>query len=287
MNNIFNLKRFGFVFRKDFLENRKLYLLLFLTMLGIMAVISTIMTRNYLHQWTNASYNNILYHNKDLLTFFSLAFIAGGLLFASTFMMQMNSKLKSLAFLSSPSSNFEKYLSRWIIVTTGYVIAFFVAMWIADFLRVTAIKIYYPDLEIKFTDITKLYYPGDGYNFSYEYVVPKIVFTLFIFIYLFFQSLFLLGTTFWEKASFVKTFVAVAVIVFSYIMICRWAILMSYKEGLNGFGNVLSSFFAFTDNDNAEKYMTKITCITLSVFTVINWTLAFFRLRESEIIKRL
>jgi len=286
MNNIFNLKRFGFVFRKDFLENRKLYLLLFLTMLGIMAIVSIIMTRNYCHQWTNASYNNILYHNKDLLTFFSLAFLAGGLLFASTFMTQMNSKLKSLSFLSSPSSNFEKYLSRWIIVTIGYVLAFFIAMWVADFLRVTVNRIYYPDLEIKFLDLSKLYYPTNDYTSRY-YMVPKFVFILFIFIYLFFQSLFLLGTTFWEKASFVKTFVAVAVIIFAYIMICRWTILFSYEEGLDGFGNVLGSFFAFTDNGNAENYLKITTYIALSVLTLTNWTLAFFRLRESEIIKRL
>ena len=286
MNNIFNIKRFGLVFRKDFMENRKLYVLFFLTMLGIMAIYSIIGTINYCHQLGNTAVYNYMLHHRYLLIFFSFTFFTGGLLFASTFMMPMNSKLKMLSFLSSPSSNFEKYLSRWIIVTIGYVIAFFIAMWIADFLRVTVANVYYPDLEIKFLDLTKLIYPRDDNRLG-EYLMSKIDFKIWVFIYFFFQSLFLLGATFWEKASFVKTFVVLSVIVFVYIMLCRWTILLSYEEGLEGFGRVLNSLNPFTKNENAEKPFIVLVCTVLSVFTLTNWILAFFRFRESEIIKRL
>jgi len=100
--------------------------------------------------------------------------------------------------------------------------------------------------------------------------------------YFLFQSLFLLGATFWEKASFIKTFTAILLIVFAYIILCRWAILLSYEDGLHGFGRVLSSFV-----DGMEKQSLVLLKTTLSVFTLTNWILAFFRFRESGIIKRL
>jgi hypothetical protein len=196
----------------------------------------------------------------------------------------MNSKLKRLSFLVSPSSNFEKFFSRWMIVTIGYILAFFAAMWIADALRVAVITARFPDMEIKFLDVTKLVYPGDDYNTG-DYMMPKFVFVILVFIYFFFQSLFLLGATFWEKASFIKTFTAISVIVFVYTILCRWTILISYEEGLNGFGRVLDSLLN-KYNDTKNLPLLFINTV-LSVFILANWVLAFFRFRESEIIKRL
>ena len=284
MNNIFNIKRFGLVFRKDFMENLKRYALLFLTMLGIMAIISIFISYGYCQPYEKSGRYSSEIHNVTLLGFMSFAFLAGGLLFASTFMTPMNSKLKRISFLVSPSSNFEKFFSRWIIVTIGYVLSFFVALWIADALRVAVITAYYPDLEIKFLDLTKLVYPKDVHS-SVESLMPKTAFTLCVFMYFLFQSLFLLGATFWEKASFIKTFVAISVIVFAYIIVCRWAILLSYEEGLNGFGRVLNSFVD-GNNQDMEKQSLMLIKTILPVFTLTNWILAFFRFRESEIIKR-
>ena len=283
MNNIFNIKRFGFVFRKDFTENLKSYVLLFLTMFGIMAIVSVYMTWSYCNKWGEGSHYYSASHNVGLLVFMSFAFLAGGLLFASTFMTPMNSKLKRLSFLISPSSNFEKFFSRWIIVTIGYIIAFFAAMWMADALRVAVITARFPDLEIKFLDLTKLFNSGGDY--SQEYLMPKDAFSISVFFYFLFQSLFLLGATFWEKSSFVITFTAILIIFFTYMIVCRWAIILSYEEGLNGFGRVLNSFVEGNYKDMGKQFMLIKTI--LSIFTLINWILAFFRFRESEIIKRL
>lgn len=282
MKDIFNIKRFGLVLRKDFMENLKRYALLFLTMFGMMAIVSIIMTRNYCHDFGNSIHYNSAAHNVSLLTFFSFTFLAGGLLFASTFMTPMNSKLKRLSFLISPSSNFEKFFSRWIIVTIGYILAFFVAMWMADALRVAVIAARFPNLEINFLDLTKLIYPDNTYN--EKYMMPKEIFTISVFFYFLFQSLFLLGATFWEKSSFVKTFVAISVIIFAYIMLCRWTILLSYEDGLNAFGRVFNSFRPDLMDENKALLLVRVV---LSVFTLTHWILAFFRFRESGIIKRL
>ncbi|MDR2473683.1 MAG: hypothetical protein LBD53_09025, partial [Tannerella sp.] len=125
MNNTFNIKRFGLVFRKDLMENLKRYALLLLAILGIMTIILTTISLDYYDH----SYNNL---NNMLLQWLSYMFSTFGILFASTFMTPMNSKIKRIAYLVSPASNLEKYLSRWMIITVGYILAFFAALWVSD-----------------------------------------------------------------------------------------------------------------------------------------------------------
>ena len=286
MNNIFDFKRFGLVFRKDFLENWKRYALLFLTMLGVIAIFNTwysLLEYDKILQYQ--MFDQIKYLNKDLLISSSFMFAGFGLLFASTFMNPMNSKIKRITYLVSPSSNTEKYLSRWIIMTIVYIISFFVALWIADIIRVCICSARYPELEVKFIDLTKLIYPEyEGYNS--EYLFSKPFFAISVNIYLLLQSFFILGSTFWEKSTFIKTFTAGVLIVISFILICRWAIILSYGN-FEGFTNVLISLKHLNnrefDGDKALLFMSSI----ISLFTLANWTLAFLRFRESEIIKRI
>jgi hypothetical protein len=236
MNNILNIKRFGLVFRKDFLENRKRYTLLFLTMLGVITIVNTgssFSGYDYIQKNQNNDYYSFI--NRELLRYSSLMFAAFGLLFASTFMSPMNSKLKRITYLLNPSSNIEKYLSRWIIITIGYIISFFIAFWIADILRVGICSARYPELDIMFLDLTKLIYLKVDWSYS-EYAFNRQLFMISVSIYLLLQSFFILGATFWEKNSFIKTFTAGAFIFLSFVLICRWAILIFYKD-FDEFGN--------------------------------------------------
>ena len=279
MNNILNIKRFGLVLRKDLMENGKRYALLFLTMLGIIAVINIWLSfENYDSSLTDLSHNNL---NSKLLTASSLMFVGFGLLFSSTAMNPMNSKIKRITYLSYPASNIEKYLTRWIIITVGFIISFFIALCIAEILRVGICSAYYLELDIKFIDITMLVGSGPGYASDKE------PFTIGVCFYFLSQSLFVLGSTFWEKGTFVKTFTAVSLINVFYFLVCYWAILIFYGN-IEIFFNALSSFNSFNDeNDiNGDQAITIVASV-ISIIAVINWTLAYFRFRESEIIKRL
>ena len=282
MNNIFDIKRFGLVFRKDLMEGWKRYSLLFLTMLGIIAVV---LIWYYLDHYNDIVKHNVVSTRGDVnaLRYLALLFGGFGLIFAATFMSPMNSKLKKITYLVNPSSSLEKYFTRWIIVTVVYIISFFIAMWIADALRVLICSARYPNLDVAFVDFTKLIHPGDDYNGAY--VFPQKRFFFFcVAMYFLFQSLFVLGSTFWAKTSFVKTFTASALIVLAYILVCRWLILFFYGS-LDKFGNVLGSFESLRNIDNEHWFL--IMAFVMSAFTLLNWTLAYFRLRESEIIKRL
>ena len=277
MNNTFNIKRFGLTFRKDMIENLKRYLLLFLTLLGLITLLMVQQTWAHFQR----SVDNVSL-NKQLLIFLSLMFSAAGIWFASTFTTPLNSKLKRLSYLISPASNLEKYLTRWIITTMGFIIAFFTAFWIADALKVTICSAIYPEVEIKFLDLTKLISSDHGWVGN-TFVFPKSVFTFFVSLYFLLQSIFLLGSTYWEKASFIKTFTAGAAIITAYILICRWTILLFY-DNLDGFANVMGSFEI--NRTISEVQAINVATIVLSVFTLTFWILAYFRMKESEIIKR-
>jgi hypothetical protein len=279
MNDTFNAKRFGFVFRKDMLENGKQYMRLFLTMLGIMAIL--FLWQSFDYYPSGSHYRDF---NIELLMSASLLFAILGILFASTFMSPMSGKTKRIAYLMCPASHFEKALSRWLIVTAGYIVAFFVALWIADTLRVGICAIRYPDIDVKFLDLGKLFHPGDGFAKVYLFDNAS-VFICVLSAYFLIQSLFILGATFFEKAAFVKTFIAVSVIALAFICICRWTILLSYGN-FYGFERVLRSFFNGNEIIPKQAAIAAATSV-LSVFTLMNWMLTFCKLRESEITQRL
>ena len=282
MNNTFDIKRFGLVFRKDLVENGKRYMLSLLTMLGLMALVLTLYTSEYYSLESNAA--DYLSLNNELLLFLLFMFFGFGIWFASTFSAPMNHKLKRLSFLVSPSSNLEKYLVRWMITTIGFVLAFFATMWIADILRVVICSAIYPDVDIRFIDITKLVSLKDDTYSPGEYMFPKGVFSILISLYFLLQSLFILGSTCWEKASFIKTFTAGAAIFATFILICRRAILLFYGD-FDGFFNVLNSF-ELSQKYSSEQAAT-FAAMVISVFTLTFWILAYFRMKESEITNRL
>lgn len=283
MNNTFNIKRFGWVLGKDFQENGRRYLLQFLTMFGIMLVILTMVS------WSN--YNTFDYDparfsaddlNQTLLNIVLFMFFAFGILIASTLMEPMRNKTGRIAYLTNPSSNFEKILSRWLIVTVVYIIAFFVALWLADVFRVGICAAKYAEFDVRFLDFNMLVDSGNSER-NYYVVDDQPSFRLGLGFYIFIQSLFILGSTFWEKATFVKTFSASIVIFMLFLLICSWTIKIAYSDFEN-FTNVLNSFQVHKFGD--DKAFLLAACGFI-FFALVNWTIAFFRFRESEIIKRL
>ena len=288
MNNTFNIKRFGLVFRKDLIENGRRYLLLFLTMFGLITVLITYQTWGYYEykMSTQILDDSVVssHSNGFIFGHLSVLFFVFGIWFASTFSNPINSKLKRLSFFINPSSNLEKYLSRWLLTTVGFILAFFVALAFADILMVAICSVRFPDADIQFIDFNKFVAPSEQENYREFFIMRKIVFTLLIGFYFLIQSIFLLGSTIWEKASFIKTFTAGVVIVAVFSLLCRWTLLLLYGNPSN-FENVINSF-EWDETTSPDKALSFVIAV-FAVFTLTNWILAYFRLKESEIIKRL
>jgi len=285
MMNTFNTKRFGLLLRKDFLENGKRYLLQFLTMFGIITVVfllgpfDNFYELSISHSFDEGDYEFLV---KNVLTTVIFLFLIFGTLFAATMMEPMRDKTKRIMYLANPSSNFEKVLSRWLIVTIGYVVAFFVAFWLADAIRVTIFSIRYPELDIRFLDFGQLF-PTEGI-YDYKYVLPdRKAFIACLMFFSLMQSLFMLGSTFWPKGTFIKTFSAMVLVVVLFLLLCSWAIWIGNESG-DQFSRAMESSGI---DDIPKELRFPVIAGIFGSFTVVNWTLAFFRFRESEIIKRL
>jgi len=277
MNNIFSFRRFGLILSKDFQENWKKYVLQFLTLFGIMAVI---LTWPYYNRYQYLP-NDYEHDNMQLLRIASFLFLGFGIFFASTMMDSMREKTLRISYLTIPVSNFEKFISRWLLVSIGYIIVFFTALWFADAFRVTVLSYKYPELSFGFLDFSKLINTVSNDYSNYHAFPNTPVFTLCISIYALFQSLFILGSTFWEKASFIKTFSAIAVIVLLFLFLNRGVIEISYND-LDSFNNSMNNI----TYDLSEKTVLLFFASIFGFFTLVNWVIAFFRFRESEIIKR-
>lgn len=285
MNNIFSFKRLFLMLNKDLQENWKKYILQVITIFGILAIFLTYFADERYARVFKGHYstqNSMTTLDCDLLMISALLFMVFGEVFASTMMENMRSKTQRIAFLAVPASNFEKILSRWLIVTVGYIACFFVALFLADSVRVAICSFRYPTLDVHFIDFGKMIVANEDVG-NFGYLLPSIpYFFFFLSLYFFNQSLFVLGTTFWEKLSFVKTFAVIVILGMVYIFVCRWVITASYEDQ-DSFFNVLNSFHLKNLSDNG--FLIRLTCIT-SFGALFNWTLAFFRFRESEIIKR-
>ncbi|OJV42887.1 MAG: hypothetical protein BGO29_06895 [Bacteroidales bacterium 36-12] len=284
MNNTFNISRFALVLGKDFQEGWKRYSLQFLVMLGIMIVVLTWISlyaysNIYTYEHNGVTYSSIDTLDLRLLLAGTVMFLGFGIVFTSTLMEPMRSKIQRISYLSMPATDFEKFFSRWLIVSVGYVVAFFIALWFADALRIMITSMRHPGVDVSFLDLSKMIAP-EGYTGQSKYLsYSRQVFVVLLSLYIFIQSLFVLGATFWEKASFIKTFSAVAIIVTLFILLCRWAIIHSYANDGDGFGVMIESL----GDENAQ--MLVLTCIFLFL-AVVNWVVAGLRFRESEIIQR-
>lgn len=269
-NDTFSIKRFGLLLQKDIQENWKKYLMYAATIYGAIVIILTWNTNS------NVTFDNSAnYYNREWITITTLLFFAFGVIFAATMMEPMNNKTKRISYLMNPASSLEKFLSRWLIVTVGYILLFSVIVFFADATRVFIASIRFPGAETPFMDFSKIIGEGSGHFFTTCYQLSMIIALYFLL-----QSIFVLGSTFWPKNSFIKTFSACLVIIIAYIFICEKLVTI-----LLG-GNLTTPFFDEIGPANGYKAELTVTTV-LSLFALLLWTLSFFRFKESEIIKRL
>lgn len=287
MNDIFDFKRFGLVIEKDIQERSKHYLLLFVLMLGVIAVVSTLITYTYFYSPVQLNEMELLELNNRLIIVILIFFAVLGCIIASTIMEPMNSKVKKISFLSFPASDFEKFLSRWLIVTVGYVLLFIIAVFVADALRVGFCSLIFTRSPIPWIDWTFIAGHNDTVYYS-SFVFSEVYYLHLAFsIFLFSQSLYVLGATFWPRFSFIKTYFAKQVLGVLFLVFCYIAIVVSYDK-IDDFFNVLDYFQASSPDLRLVQTKSIVSAVSAVLYgsTILNWGLAFMRFKESEIINR-
>lgn len=175
--------------------------------------------------------------------------------------------------LMIPATMFEKFFSRWLVFTFGFLIVFLIAFKLADWTRVTVYMISYPELNgiIASTPLSHLV----GKEQFWTVFDDCNYFMLGVSAYFFAQSLFVLGSSIWPKNSFVKTFSAIVVIAIVYIAIGSVLAKMLFEGRGGGVNQTVS-----------DETMTLSSTVIFFAMAVFNWVVAYFRFKESEIINR-
>lgn len=271
-DTFFSMPRFVNLCRKEMVESWRANLLRFVMMYGIMAIAfvwSGYFKYDHPEYLLNSSDKSDPVWMFTLITFV-WAIVIMGILSASFTMERMKSKTNRTAMLMTPATMFEKFFSRWLVFTFGFLIVFLIAFKLADWTRVAIYLMSYPELKDIIAPAPFSHLVGEGqtvFDNCKSFIAGVVA-------YFFTQSLFVLGSSIWPKNAFVKTFSAIVVIGIVYFAIGA-ALTKAFFTG-NGFIEPIFS-------DDTLMILMTITFLTLACF---NWVLAYFRFKESEIINR-
>lgn len=268
-DTFFSMPRFVNLCRKDMVESWRTNVLRIALVYGVMTIV--LLWMGYLSYNNESSMIGEDEMWRPMLLFFMWCLWGFGCLSASFTMEKMKSKTSRLSTLMTPATSFEKYFSRWLVSTLVFLVVFLIAFRLADYTRVLVYTLVYPELEaiapLPFSHLT-----GDHTEYYVLFRETK-VFILVIALYFFTQSCFVLGSSIGPKNAFLKTFAGLAIIVAVYALLMA----LMFELFLRGVSSVFIS----------DDYCTIISFTALSVFTLFNWSLAYFRFKESEIINRM
>ncbi len=275
-NNFISFKRLTLLYKKDFIENWKTMLLRFVMLYAIMAIIFSFMGISEFKSKTininDLGYGDIYYLRPAIFLFWGF-----GCLFASFMMEKMKNKTKRIAYLMTPATNFEKFFSRFLPVVVVFIIAFFLAFKLADYTRIAIVSMRYPEFNVYPVNIAQGLCSQNPDAMTNNWIELTALFS----VYLFFQSLFVLGSTLWYKNPFIKTLATGMAITLLFYAVDGLLVNSLFNE---------SQLFSVGDycGDLMDKLMTKRNIILIfSFLTLFNWVISYFRFKDSEIINRL
>lgn len=274
-DTFFSASRFMNLCRKEMVENWKSHVLRVAMMYGVIAI--AFVWNGYLEYSPFTPPFSRQYPDYDpawnfVLHMFVVFLIVFGMLSASFTMEKMKTKTSRLQILMTPATPFEKYFSSWLLSTLVYIIVFLIAFKLADYTRVLVYMVSYPDLKV-IAPVDLGWLVGiPHFNSPFDTADTALV---GISVYFFFQSCFVLGSSIWPKNSFIKTVATGIIIIIVYVLVVTFFAKLLLPEHFNY-------------NPDVEERTVKIIAATVAMcFAVGNWTLAYFRFKESEIINRM
>lgn len=272
MTDNFSFPRFWRLLATDLASNAKKYslwlgliigILVALTAMGIIASDSLI---------TDPDYHSSSYYSPEdrdpVNNFMTVIFYAGLFITltvaASQTMQNLAVKTTRINALMLPATQLEKFLSRWLIFGPIFLVAYVASFQVIEWLRVVAeMAIYGSGANIVSQSVISLILPKD--NGSFHALVWSAMSL---------QSLFVLGSTIWPSNSMVKTVCAsfvIGILFTIFGMVCA----IIFLENSHNYDLGLS-----------DKAIDAIAWTLVTVFTLVNYVLAYFRYREIEIIQR-
>lgn len=274
-DTFFSLHRFVDLCRKEMVENWRTYMLRSVMVYGVMAIAFVwygYFQYGYMDMSAAREEDPIW---KFELIVFLWGLVIWGAISASFAMERMKTKTSRTVVLMTPATMFEKFFSRWLVATCGFLVVFLIAFKMADWTRLLVYTLIFPGSDV-ISSFPLLQFCSNSGIFNEAKADYHMVW-LFISGYLVVQSFFLLGSAIWPKNALIKTFAAGVVITIVYIMVGLLFAQMFFPDNFR-MGNV--------GIDIEETTGQNIALIVNWCFIFLNWVLAYFRFKESEIINR-
>lgn len=212
-----NLFRIKSLMAKEWDEQKKHYLLIWLVYFGVMAVIFTWCSLMYVQDEISDGYDAVSSTQGEfwsgssfIYPFYILLLLLAVSSRGSDFMFGATDRQGLQADLSLPASTGEKFLVRWLFIVPFTYLLFYMAFLAADLVRLLVCSAVYPDLKIFHLLI------GEAWDWK------------LLLLSLAGQSLFILGSTFWKKNGFVKT--AACLIAYAILWVAVALALISQYE---------------------------------------------------------
>lgn len=261
MNNMdkFSLSRCMLITKKIVLDQPRTFLMLMLMLVGILTIAFV-----FVNAKINAQYYESDFSAARMTIY--VIFVLTGSIFSSISFSDLKTKLGRTSSLMLPALASEKYFARFIITVPFFIVAFFIAVIIADFLRIMIVSLLLfvtsGSYDLQLLDYSSLYCDETSSAMA---------------IYFISMSFYWLGSVLWPKNSFIKTFAAMSLLqaFYSLALIILYHIIIG-----NRYYNL--SFL----NELDLSPITLLWCIAV-VFCTINYGIAYMRLKETEIVQKL
>jgi len=202
MNNTFDFNRFSLLIKRQWVENKKLFLMASFGIMGISAVMNSLIMR-----WEMGSINEM-----PRYIIFLLCFFFEGSIFANYVFKDISDKNSSTCFLLVPASHFEKFLTGLFYAFVIFPVAFLTLFYVVDIGFVNIGNNIKHSLKVSGLINLPLY----SYMFSNHDVMEEL--GEIIGFWLVIQAFVLMGAVQFEGRSYIKTvfigFVALIIIGF-------------------------------------------------------------------------
>lgn len=276
-DNFFDLKRFTHVLRNDFLEHRKT--MLQAVVMGYLALTYTVIARTF-YLYKSADIFDTGTADEVSRSIWQLSLVAFAVYilgFTGSSILALSTKQKRISYFMLPATIFEKFLAMLLRIVGFYTLSYIAIFYLADWSRMLFYLIFYPEAPV--IELTDTYFGKNTYQLNF--LLP---YYLFISI----QSAFILGAVSFYVRSFFKTLGVLMGAIAGYILLNKLFIFVCYGKETSWI-DVFKTFTERLEGILPAKASDTILVAwgVVILFALANWIIAYYRLKESQIISKL
>jgi hypothetical protein len=273
MNQFFSARRFSLLVAKHWADHRRQYLL------SIAAFIGLLLTW---FAFTLLVAEGFPMSNEIQQITFFLSLFAIGTFFASQYFRDLSSRARGINFLLVPASAFEKLLCSLLFTVVFFFIAFVSIFYLVDVLMVAVANALPVGKEATAKPSVLNVFKVILLRFNRDSTVN------FLLVFFSVQSVFLLGSVFFEKYSFIKTIISGFLAVFFLFCIMFFFNEVVLPPGGYPYG-FLTAYRVHVDGVNdhlvqVPRWIGEVFRYTAMYATApFFWLVTYFRLKEKQV----